>query len=106
MYSGHNQVQMPEGGMIQQMGLQRSGQEQKDMEAAFERALEDARVQQRAETVHKEEGEEVEEVVREGEPKGDFEAVWESLRPEAERLNKLSEWERDFSQVSLPLDSR
>ncbi|WVR03382.1 hypothetical protein IAU60_000373 [Kwoniella sp. DSM 27419] len=34
------------------------------------------------------------------EPKGDFDAVWESLRPEAERLGKLAEWERDFSQFT------
>ncbi|WVQ93997.1 hypothetical protein IAU59_001075 [Kwoniella sp. CBS 9459] len=33
-------------------------------------------------------------------PKGDFEAVWESLKPEAERLGKLAEWERDFSQFT------
>lgn len=35
------------------------------------------------------------------EAKGDFEKVWESLKPEAERLNKLAEWERDFSQVRV-----
>lgn len=35
------------------------------------------------------------------EAKGDFEKVWESLKPEAERLNKLAEWERDFSQVHI-----
>lgn len=35
------------------------------------------------------------------EAKGDFEKVWESLKPEAERLNKLAEWERDFSQVRI-----
>lgn len=34
------------------------------------------------------------------EAKGDFEKVWESLKPEAERLNKLAEWERDFSQFA------
>ncbi|OWT37138.1 peroxisome targeting signal receptor [Cryptococcus neoformans Bt1] len=34
------------------------------------------------------------------EAKGDFEKVWESLKPEAERLNKLAEWERDFSQFT------
>ncbi|KAK8845376.1 hypothetical protein IAR55_006089 [Kwoniella newhampshirensis] len=39
-----------------------------------------------------------EDVVRE--PKGDFDAVWESLRPEAERLGKLAEWEKDFSQFT------
>ena len=43
-----------------------------------------------------------EEEVREA--KGDFDAVWESLRPEAERLNKLAEWEADFSQVCLFCD--
>ncbi|WVQ80474.1 hypothetical protein IAT38_002579 [Cryptococcus sp. DSM 104549] len=34
------------------------------------------------------------------EAKGDFDAVWESLKPEAERLNKLAEWENDFSQFT------
>jgi peroxin-5 len=33
------------------------------------------------------------------EAKGDFEKVWESLKPQAERLNQLAEWEKDFSQV-------
>jgi peroxin-5 len=31
---------------------------------------------------------------------GEFEKVWQSLRPEAERLGKLAEWEKDFSQVN------
>lgn len=39
-----------------------------------------------------------------GEAKGELEKVWESLRPEAERLNKLAEWERDFSQVRRKLN--
>ena len=73
------------------------------MEDAFERALQDARSQREEEGKQmlgkdKEEVEEIEEIIRE--PKGDFEAVWESLRPEAERLGKLAEWEKDFSQVS------
>ncbi|WVO14903.1 hypothetical protein L204_102542 [Cryptococcus depauperatus] len=32
--------------------------------------------------------------------KGDFDKVWESLKPEAERLGKLAEWEKDFSQFT------
>lgn len=73
------------------------------MENAFERALQDARTQKEEEGKQmlekdKEEIVEIEEIIRE--PKGDFEAVWESLRPEAERLGKLAEWEKDFSQVS------
>ena len=75
------------------------GRSQQDMEAAFERALEDARAQTKTETtLAPQQEEEIAEIIRE--PKGDFEAVWESLRPEAERLNKLAEWEKDFSQVS------
>ena len=78
----------------------RSEQQQRDMEAAFERALGDARAQTSREEVQTQEKdeEEIDEIVRE--PKGDLEAVWESLRPEAERLGKLAEWEKDFSQVS------
>lgn len=79
------------------------------MEAAFEAALADARAQavpQRAEPETKEE-QKTEEAKTE-EPKaeedkpfkGDLEAVWESLKPEAERQNKLAEWESEFSQVS------
>lgn len=75
--------------------------EQERMEAAFEQALEDARAQTRgeekADTKTAVEAETPAEETREA--KGDFDAVWESLRPEAERLNKLAEWERDFSQV-------
>jgi len=91
---GQNQAYQP--GVING----RSEQEQRDMEAAFERALEDARVESTTKKVQtvRADDEEIEELVRE--PKGDFEKVWESLRPEAERLGKLAEWESDFSQVS------
>lgn len=27
--------------------------------------------------------------------------VWQSLKPEADRLGKLAEWEKEFSQVRL-----
>ncbi|ORX33557.1 hypothetical protein BD324DRAFT_639280 [Kockovaella imperatae] len=77
---------------------QRSIEDQKAMEDAFERALEDAR---HSEAVNENQTEEdVQEMVRdkEDEEKGDFEAVWQSLRPEAERLNKLAEWEKEYSQ--------
>ena len=79
----------------------RTEQEQHDMETAFERALADARTQTTMEADQETlQGEdEVEEIIRD--PKGDFDAVWESLRPEAERLGKLAEWEKDFSQVSV-----
>ncbi|KAJ9102014.1 hypothetical protein QFC19_004939 [Naganishia cerealis] len=30
----------------------------------------------------------------------DFEAVWQSLKPEADRLGKLAEWEKEFSQFA------
>ena len=66
------------------------------MEQAFEKALADARNGETAED------QDVEEIPRDrdADGQGDFEAVWQSLRPEAERLNQLAEWERDFSQVS------
>ncbi|BEI83734.1 hypothetical protein CcaverHIS002_0403380 [Cutaneotrichosporon cavernicola] len=76
------------------------------MEAAFEQALADARAQS-APAQEKEEVKE-EEVVEEPKEapqaeeqtdfKGDLDAVWESLKPEAERLNQLAEWEKEFSQ--------
>lgn len=34
-------------------------------------------------------------------------SVWQSLKPEADRLGKLAEWEKEFSQVrslSSPLE--
>jgi peroxin-5 len=95
MYSGHVQDQ-PMAAQYRRFA-QRSAKEQQDMEAAFERALEDAKAQSAAEQA--EEAVPPAEEVKEA--KGDFEAVWESLKPEAERLNKLAEWERDFSQVCL-----
>jgi peroxin-5 len=87
-----------------QAAAQRSAREQEDMEAAFERALEDARAQ----SATNEEEQTKEEVVpaeEDREAKGDFEKVWESLKPQAERLNQLAEWEKDFSQVRLPTGS-
>lgn len=77
------------------------------MEDAFEKALEDARAQTTSEKVQEdvEQKEEAkEEQVDESDgtytAEGEFEKVWQSLRPEAERLGKLAEWEKDFSQVS------
>ncbi|WWC57856.1 uncharacterized protein I303_100391 [Kwoniella dejecticola CBS 10117] len=80
---------------------------QKEMDVLFARAEEDYKAsstvndsaadQQQANPAGVEEAKEAE--VR-GEPKGDFDAVWESLKPEAERLNKLAEWEKDFSQFT------
>lgn len=81
----------------------RTEEAQKEMELAFERALEDARAQTgRGSGDVRVEGDEMEGVEDRGQAKGDLEAVWESLRPEAERLGQLAEWERDFSQVSHP----
>jgi peroxin-5 len=79
------------------------------MEAAFEQALADARAQTQTEaqsttTTTATDDKQEEEGTREA--KGDFDAVWESLRPEAERLNKLAEWENDFSQVCFPFDPK
>ncbi|RXK37661.1 hypothetical protein M231_05073 [Tremella mesenterica] len=68
--------------------------DQREMEAAFERALADARANDQRETQVAPPEEEFREA------KGDFEAVWESLRPEAERLNQLAQWENDFSQFT------
>ncbi|WRT63596.1 uncharacterized protein IL334_000519 [Kwoniella shivajii] len=61
----------------------------------------DSKGEERAEPMVEESGG-VEDMLQE--PKGDFEAVWESLRPEAERLNKLAEWESDFSQFTNDQD--
>jgi peroxin-5 len=95
MYSGYNTVQP--NPTLSHLG--RTQIEQQDLDQAFERALADAQSQTRsqpqtAQTTTDNEG--IEEIIRE--PKGDLEAVWESLRPEAERLNKLAEWESEFSQ--------
>jgi peroxin-5 len=77
-----------------------------EMEAAFERALADARAQtapEEAKEEVKEDAAKVDEVKEdehtEADFKGELDAVWESLKPEAERLNKLAEWEKEFSQV-------
>lgn len=81
-----------------------------EMEAAFEQALKDARAQnampaakeevKEAEEKEPEPAEEIGGVEESKEFKGDLEAVWESLKPEAERMNQLAEWEKEFSQVS------
>lgn len=94
--------------VVQQMAgpsMQEQAQrEQEDMNAAFERALADAKAKD-AEDLAAEQQQQAESQTQEypeeevREVKGDFEKVWESLRPEAERLNKLAEWEKDFSQV-------
>lgn len=95
MYQGQLSHQQHEqgGARLQHM----SQKEQEKMEAAFEQAFADARDQTATAEAQTREAEVPAEEVRE--TKGDLEAVWESLRPEAERLNKLAEWERDFSQV-------
>lgn len=103
-----NYMAQPPPGVQQLAGpsMQEQAQrEQEDMNAAFERALADAKAkdaedlaaEQQQQQVGSQTQEHPEEEVRE--VKGDFEKVWESLRPEAERLNKLAEWEKDFSQV-------
>lgn len=81
------------------------------MEAAFEAALADARAQSvpqekeaepetKTDEAKTEEAKTEEPKAEEERPfKGDLEAVWESLKPEAERQNKLAEWEAEFSQV-------
>lgn len=100
MYQGHLEHQQAQA-QAQGTGAHRQmdPREQEKMEAAFERALADAREQ--SATVQATENKRDEGPAEETKDfKGDLEAVWESLRPEAERLNKLAEWERDFSQVS------
>jgi len=98
MYQG--QLPQQQSGASSQMGRM----EQEKMEAAFEQALEDARAQNRTEADQAPKTTEAEVPAEETrETKGDLDAVWESLKPEAERLNKLAEWERDFSQVSRSL---
>lgn len=95
MYQG--QLPQQQTGMTRQMDRA----EQEKMEAAFEQALEDARAQNRTESKEEIKTAEAEVPAEETrETKGDLDAVWESLKPEAERLNKLAEWERDFSQAS------
>jgi peroxin-5 len=93
MYSNYLQQPQP-----QLNHLNRTQEAQSSLEAAFERALADA--QSQTESTSNEQTQipdpEAEEIIRE--PKGDLEAVWESLRPEAERLGKLAEWEAEFSQ--------
>lgn len=89
---------------------QQMGADHAQMEAAFEQALADARAQTapaKEELKEAEQKEEIKEPVEDkggvqdsSEFKGDLEAVWESLKPEAERINKLAEWEKEFSQVS------
>jgi peroxin-5 len=104
MGMGHSNFQPMYQGQIQQQGgatRQMDRAEQEKMEAAFEQALEDARAQTRTETTANTKSAEPEVQAEETrETKGDLDAVWESLKPEAERLNKLAEWEKDFSQVS------
>ncbi|GHJ89060.1 hypothetical protein NliqN6_5462 [Naganishia liquefaciens] len=51
-----------------------------------------------------EKDQEIQEAVGQQKPEGDnqpdFEAVWQSLKPEADRLGKLAEWEKEFSQFA------
>ena len=94
--------------------MQSPEQQQQQLEAAFDQAFKDAQIDAGRSQAGKEAQEQGEgqmqdpgqasaeeqapaEEVREA--KGDFEKVWESLKPEAERLGKLAEWEKEFSQV-------
>lgn len=102
MYSGYNQQQPAVASQPTAHIQALSEKEHAEMEAAFEKAFEEARagepVEAESEQLNKEEQGPPAEEMREA--KGEFEKVWESLRPEAERLNKLAEWENEFSQVS------
>lgn len=82
------------------------------MEDAFEAAMSDwkamgdehkTRDQETAKNEAKDEQKtaEGEEVEDRGETKGDLEKVWESLTSDETRMDKLAQWEKDFSQVSL-----
>jgi peroxin-5 len=86
-------------------------EQQLQMDAAFDQAFKDAQLhmgQDQAQANEQEhEQAQPQELQQEEAPaeeireaKGDFEKVWESLKPEAERLGKLAEWEKEFSQVS------
>lgn len=94
--------------------MQSPEQQQQQMEAAFDQAFKDAQIdvgQSQAGKEAQNQGEgQLQEPVQANaeeqapaeevrEAKGDFEKVWESLKPEAERLGKLAEWEKEFSQV-------
>jgi peroxin-5 len=83
-------------------------EQQLQMDAAFDQAFKDAQLhmgQDQAQANEQEhEQAQPQELQQEEAPaeeireaKGDFEKVWESLKPEAERLGKLAEWEKEFS---------
>lgn len=100
MYTGYQQQAPQAAARVQEM----TDKEHAEMEAAFERAFEDAKVADPVEVGDQQETAPPEEEIREA--KGEFDKVWESLKPEAERLGKLAEWEKEFSQVrSVVLDN-
>ncbi|KAJ9111768.1 hypothetical protein QFC22_006427 [Naganishia vaughanmartiniae] len=83
-----------------------------NMEEAFERAMkehEELEAQQQAKPKESEESD-VQRALSGDDQKAeedkerfnnpDFEAVWQSLKPEADRLGKLAEWEKEFSQFA------
>ena len=84
-------------------------EQQQQMDAAKDQAFRDAQAnaeqtqadkpEQQQEPVHGDEAVHDTPAEETRDAKGDFEKVWESLRPEAERLGKLAEWEKEFSQV-------
>lgn len=102
MYSGY--AQQPLQPPIQQTSPSQTAQQDQAMNSAFDQAMADWKAMDDA---HKEASQREQPVAEQdgvedrGEAKGELDKVWESLKPEAERLNKLAEWERDFSQVSL-----
>jgi len=110
MYSGyHNAQYQPPP---QQQQSQSAMSTEKSMEDAFEAAMSDwkamgdehkTRDQETAKNEAKDEQKtaEGEEVEDRGETKGDLEKVWESLTSDETRMDKLAQWEKDFSQVSL-----
>ncbi|WVW81525.1 hypothetical protein I302_103520 [Kwoniella bestiolae CBS 10118] len=97
------------GAMMSQPQLQQQPQSQmdnqalnqKEMDDLFARAEEDYKAASEKTQSQTEQDQDTDGIQEIGsDPKGDLEAVWESLKPEAERLNKLAEWEKDFSQFT------
>ncbi|WWC97367.1 hypothetical protein V866_004246 [Kwoniella sp. B9012] len=101
MYQGmipHQQIQQTQGQAPRAL-------DQKEMDDLFARAEEDYRAsssEAQVDKVQEQDQEQGQDGVEEmtSDPKGDLEKVWESLKPEAERLNQLAEWEKDFSQFT------
>lgn len=119
MYAGYGAQQYQPPPLQQHQARQDAGASSQDLDAAFEKAMSDWKATHKeqeqdgagassaadqAETAATEAAQQAatstdDGIEDRGETKGQLDQVWDSLKSDAARQDKVAEWEKDFSQV-------